>query len=95
MTRKPAATIGGRMTDRIGTSRVRAYFLKHEWLRGYSLLSPALLVMICALALPIFTLVIYSFWTQDYLDIDKTTSLANYREVLGDPLYQLLLLRSH
>ena len=64
------------------TSRVRAYFLKHEWLRGYTLLSPALLVMICALALPIFTLVVYSFWTQDYVYIDETLSLKNYATFL-------------
>jgi spermidine/putrescine transport system permease protein len=58
--------------------RLRAIFLKHEWLRGYTLLSPTLLVMICALGLPIFSLVIYSFWTQDYITIDKTFTLLNY-----------------
>jgi spermidine/putrescine transport system permease protein len=38
--------------------------------------------------------VAYSFWTQDYLTLDKTASLTNYREVVDDPLYQLLILRS-
>ncbi len=66
------------MTLRNWTSRARALFLKHEWLRGYALLSPTLLVMICALALPIFTLVVYSFWTQDYVTVDKTFTLLNY-----------------
>jgi len=76
------------------TSRVRAYFLKHEWLRGYTMLSPALSVMICALALPIFTLVAYSFWTQDYVYIDETLSLKNYATFFEKPMYGKLLLRS-
>ncbi len=65
------------MTKGTLISRVRALFLKHEWLRGYALLSPTLTVMVCALGLPIFTLVIYSFCTQDYVHIDKTFTLLN------------------
>ena len=64
-------SIAGRVTQRTWTSSARALFLKHEWLRGYTLLSPTLLVMICALALPILALVVYSFWTQDYVTIDS------------------------
>ncbi len=76
------------------SSTARAYFLKHEWLRGYTLLSPTLIVMICALALPIFTLVVYSFWTQDYVHIDKTASLKNYETFYDKWMYGGLLLRS-
>ena len=50
--------------------RMRAIFLRYEPLRGYSLLSPTLGVMLLALALPVGMLGAYSFWTQDYLDID-------------------------
>jgi spermidine/putrescine transport system permease protein len=50
--------------------------------------------MICALALPIFTLVVYSFWTQDYIHIDKTATLDNYRTFLDKSMYSALLLRS-
>ena len=74
---RPLTTTGQR-AERTWTSRARAYFLKNEWLRGYTLLSPTLLLMICLLALPIFTLVNYSFWTQDYVYIDKTYTLENY-----------------
>ncbi len=74
--------------------RLRAIFLKHEWLRGYTLLSPTLLVMICALGLPIFSLVIYSFWTQDYITIDKTLTLVNYETFFDKWIYGKLLLRS-
>ncbi|MFQ5547715.1 MAG: ABC transporter permease subunit [Woeseia sp.] len=76
------------------SSSVRAYFLRHEWLRGYTLLSPTLIVMICALALPIFTLVVYSFWTQDYIHIDKSATLKNYQTFFDKWMYGSLLLRS-
>ena len=82
------------MTERTWTSRARALFLRHEWLRGYALLSPTLLVMICALALPIFSLVIYSFWTQDYVTVDKTFTLTNYETFFDKWIYGKLLLRS-
>ncbi len=86
--------IAGREAERTWTSRVRALFLKHEWLRGYTLLSPTLMVMICALALPIFTLVVYSFWTQDYVTLDKTFTLLNYETFFDKWIYGKLLLRS-
>lgn len=39
-------------------------------------------------------LVVYSFWTQTYVDIDRTFTLANYIEAFQDPLVQHLLIRS-
>ena len=69
------------------TSRARALFLKHEWLRGYALLSPTLLVMTAAIALPIVMLVIYSFWTHDYVTLDKTFTLANYKTFFEKGIY--------
>ena len=50
--------------------------------------------MIFALALPIFTLVIYSFWTQDYVTVDKTFTLLNYETFFDKWIYGKLLLRS-
>ncbi len=82
------------MTPRNWRSAVRAQYLKHEWLRGYTLLSPTLMVMICALALPVFALFVYSFWTQDYVSIDKTFTLLNYQTFFGKWIYGKLLLRS-
>lgn len=69
-------------------------FLRHEWLRGYAQLSPALLIMICALALPIVTLFVYSFWSQDYVHIDKSPTLGNYETFFDRWVYGKLLLRS-
>ena len=41
--------VAGSVAERTWKFRARALFLKHEWLRGYSLASPTLLVMVCLL----------------------------------------------
>lgn len=86
--------VTGRMTERTWTLRARALFLKHEWLRGYTLLSPTLLVMFCLLALPIMTLVAYSFWSQNFVHIDETFTLKNYETFFEKWIYGKLLWRS-
>ncbi|MEX2648135.1 MAG: ABC transporter permease [Alphaproteobacteria bacterium] len=81
---------------------IRAFFLKYEWARGYLLLSPTLLVMVVAMCLPLFMLTAHSFWTQNYLTIDKTFTFANYDQALSwlwgaaeaKPIYLRLLWKS-
>jgi spermidine/putrescine transport system permease protein len=73
---------------------VSAFFLKHEWARGYTLLAPTLGVMVLAMCVPVFMLVAHSFWTQNYLTIDKTFTLANYYQFFEKPIYGDLLLKS-
>ena len=63
--------------------RVISIFIKSETVRGYTLLSPALAIMILALAAPLFLLVIYSFWTQDGIVVDTTFTLDRYREIFS------------
>ena len=86
------------MTSRDSTAGwvawTRASFLRFEWLRGYTLLSPAILTMFCLLALPIFTLVTYSFWSQTYVYIDQSFTLKNYETFFDKWIYGKLLLRS-
>ncbi len=62
--------------------------------RGILLVAPALLYALLLLAGPLVVVVMYSFWTQDYLTIDRTPTMANYRAALGEPIYRDLLLRS-
>jgi spermidine/putrescine transport system permease protein len=58
--------------------------------------------MIVAMCLPVFMLTAHSFWTQDYLTIDKTFTLANYDQALSwlwgaegaKPIYLRLLWKS-
>ena len=37
---------------------------------------------------------VFSFWTQDFLTIDRTPTLDNYRQWITDPLYAQLMTRS-
>lgn len=74
--------------------RLRVRLQRSEGLRGLSLLSPTLLLMLLALALPLAGLLTLSFWTQVYLDFDTTFSLNNYAEFFEKKIYGKLLLRS-
>ncbi len=74
-------------------SRVTA-LKENETARGYLLASPALLVAGLVLLTPAALLVIYSFWTQNDLSIDKTPTVANYTTFLSNKVYLAILLRS-
>ncbi len=75
-------------------SRLRALYLRSEALRGYTLLSPTLLVMAFAMCAPFAILVAMSFWTQHAFEIDTTLTLRNYQEAADGPVYRALLIRS-
>ena len=62
--------------------------------QGLTLISPTLVYALLMLAAPLITVVTFSFWTQDYLTIDTTPTLANYREAWTQPIYRILMLRS-
>ncbi|HUS54233.1 MAG TPA: ABC transporter permease [Thermohalobaculum sp.] len=69
-------------------------WLKTDSASGLILVSPTLLYALLLLAAPLLTVVVISFWTQDYLDFDRNLSLKNYIEAWTEPLYQLLMMRS-
>lgn len=62
--------------------------------RGLLLVSPPFLYALALLALPLGAIVLFSFWTQDFLTIDTTFTLANYRAALTEPIYGALIGRS-
>ncbi|MBZ0128199.1 MAG: ABC transporter permease [Rhodobacteraceae bacterium] len=68
--------------------------LSREGRQGLTLISPTLAYALVMLAAPLTMVVTFSFWTQNYLDLDTTLTLDNYREAWGTPIYQVLLLRS-
>ena len=72
----------------------RRALMRSESLRGYTLLSPTLLLMILVLALPIGLLVTFSFWSQTYLDFDRTFTIANYLKFFERAIYPYLLVKS-
>lgn len=62
--------------------------------RAAALAAPPFAYALLLLAFPLVAIVLISFWTQDFLDLDTTFTLANYREIASEPIYRALLLRS-
>ncbi len=62
--------------------------------KGLTLISAPFFYALILLAFPVLSVVAHSFWTQNYLTIDYSFTLENYRVALTEPLYQQLLLRS-
>ncbi len=75
-------------------ARVRVAFMRSEALRGYTLLSPTLLVMAFSMCVPFAIMVVMSFWSQLGFDFDTTFSFSNYFEAIDAPIYKALLIRS-
>ena len=68
--------------------------LTGERRQGLALISPTLLYSLLMLAAPLVMVVTFSFWTQNYLELDTTLTLDNYREAWSQPIYRTLVLRS-
>ena len=68
--------------------------MKPETKKGWRLLSTPFIFSILLLAAPITMMFLLSFWTQDYLVLDRTFTLNNYIEAATQPVYQLLFTRS-
>lgn len=104
------AAASSAQTTGIAALRSLSLFQRHEWLRGYLLMSPTLLLMAATLVAPLATLIVVSFWTQVDFDIDTTPTLRNYwyliepgREIaywlgipfpFAHPVYSILLVKS-
>ncbi|GGA17069.1 ABC transporter permease [Neptunicoccus cionae] len=71
-----------------------AKWRRSEEASGWLLVSPTLVYSILLLAAPLAMVIALSFWTQDYLDLDKTFTLKNYIEAWSEPIYQTLMARS-
>ncbi len=54
-----------------------------EWVRGYLLMTPTILLMIGLLLAPLGSLFVRSFWTQHGFELDKTFTLHNYWELIA------------
>jgi spermidine/putrescine transport system permease protein len=72
----------------------RGSLLRTEQAQGLALMSPTFLFALALLAAPLLVVVAHSFWSQDYLTIDRTFTLENYRIALTEPIYRDLLMRS-
>ena len=63
-------------------------------IRGWRLLGTPFTFAILLLLAPLLLMLTLSFWTQDYLTLDKTLTLNNYIEAWTHPVYQMLFKRS-
>lgn len=72
----------------------RNALLQSESVQGLALISPTLVYALILLLVPILVVFAHSFWTQNYLTIDHTFTLENYRIALTEPIYRDLLWRS-
>ena len=78
-----------------GMTRARRNaLLQSESVQGLALISPTLIYALILLLVPILVVFAHSFWTQNYLTIDHTFTLENYRIALTEPIYRDLLWRS-
>lgn len=68
--------------------------LRREESKGLALIAPPFVYALLLLAAPLGAIVLFSFWTQDFMTINRTFTLDNYREAFSDPLYMELLSRS-
>lgn len=68
--------------------------MRSEEARGLAMISPTFLYALAVLLLPVLIVLAYSFWTQNYLDIDRTFTLENYRQALTEQIYRDLFIRS-
>ena len=69
-------------------------FDRSEKARSAALLTPPFLYALLFLAIPLIAIVLFSFWTQDFMTLDRTFTLENYREIVEKPIYGVLLQRS-
>lgn len=74
--------------------KIQRAFLRHEWLRGYTLVSPTLILLIVAMAAPIVVLIGLSLWSQTGMEFDKTPTFFNYETFFNKKIYPAVLMRS-
>lgn len=69
-------------------------FRKTEAASGLMLVSPTALYAILLLAAPLGTIILYSVFTDGYLEIIRSFTLANYIEAWTNDLYRSVMVRS-
>ena len=62
--------------------------------RALLLISPPFFYALLLMAFPLGAIILFSFWTQNFMDVDTTFTLNNYRQIIDQPIYGALLQRS-
>lgn len=58
------------------------------------MMAPPFIYAVLLLAVPLGAILLFSFWTQNFMEVDTTFTLNNYREVFEKPIFMALLQRS-
>ena len=79
-----------------GNNALNQLWLRHESLRGLTLISPTLVVMFGMMVAPIIVTIVQSFWTQTGFQFDRTPTLSSYAVMFGSDgtMYWRLIGRS-
>lgn len=88
------STLVDNTADRTFVDKIRYQFRRSESIRGYTLLSPTLLIVLLGLLFPLIILFTLSFWKQEYVDLIQTFTLKNYGDFFEKKIYYLILYRS-
>lgn len=78
----------------LGREGAAIAIMQDDTRRGLLLVSPPAIYALLMLAAPMAAVLLFSFWSQDFLTIDRTFTTKNYVEAVSDPLYRALLIRS-
>lgn len=76
------------------TSGGLSRFSNSEKANGYLLIGPPAIYAVLLLALPMGMILLFSFYTDGYLEIIREFTFANYITAWTDPLYRQVMLRS-
>lgn len=94
MSGEPALSAASVPEKSSGIGRFTMLLQKSEAARGFSLLSPTLLIMAVGILVPFAILIVMSLWTQVGFGFDTTPTTANYGQAAERPIYGALLRRS-
>ena len=72
----------------------KARFQQSDALKGYSLLTPTLIVLLIGIVIPFGILITISLWTANGFGFDTTLTTNNYETAIEQPIYGALLARS-
>jgi spermidine/putrescine transport system permease protein len=79
-----------------GWDALRRFWRQRPGLRGLALLSPALIILLVMMVVPLLLTIALSFATQTGFQIDRTPTLANYAMLFAPEgkLYRILIVKS-
>ncbi|MEZ5925780.1 MAG: ABC transporter permease [Hyphomicrobiaceae bacterium] len=94
MTAADLRETGSRSRLSASPPRRKEPLIPKDWVTGYGLMLPVLIICGVALAFAMASTVLTSFWTQEGVRIIPGFTLRNYAEAVTNPLYQLTMMRS-